>query len=133
MRRWITMPEVTLRWNLDQRPPLSVLRADAEPRRYTVGQRGFTQRPPTGRRSVVQRLAHVSAPPEVSTGWRKALYLFRQPLWLLGLLFLVGTFVFTATALYFGQIALVQPVLLVELIFMLALRRFWLRDQIAVR
>jgi drug/metabolite transporter (DMT)-like permease len=83
--------------------------------------------------AVVQRLAHVSAPPEVSTGWRKALYLFRQPLWLLGLLFLVGTFAFTATALYFGQIALVQPVLVVELIFMLALRRFWLRDQIAGR
>jgi drug/metabolite transporter (DMT)-like permease len=83
--------------------------------------------------AVVQRLANVSAPPEVATGWRKALYLIRQPMWLIGLLFLVGTFIFTATALYFGEIAVVQPVLVIELIFMLGLRRFWLHDQIAMR
>ena len=35
------------------RARMSALSADAEPRQYTVGQRGFTQRPPTGRRSVV--------------------------------------------------------------------------------
>jgi drug/metabolite transporter (DMT)-like permease len=81
----------------------------------------------------VQRLANVSAPAEVATGWRKALYLIRQPMWLIGLLFLVGTFAFTATALYFGEIAVVQPVLVIELIFMLGLRRFWLHDQIAMR
>lgn len=83
--------------------------------------------------AVVQRLANVSAPAEVSTGWRKALYLIRQPMWLIGLLFLVGTFAFTATALYFGEIAVVQPVLVIELIFMLGLRRFWLHDPIAMR
>ncbi|HEX3461090.1 MAG TPA: DMT family transporter [Acidimicrobiales bacterium] len=83
--------------------------------------------------AVVQRLANVSAPAEVSAGWRKALYLIRQPMWLIGLLFLVGTFAFTATALYFGEIAVVQPVLVIELIFMLGLRRFWLHDQIAMR
>src|ERR1039458_7845707 len=47
--------------------------------------------------AVVQRLAHVSAPPEVSTGWRKALYLVRQPLWLLGLLFWSGPWGFRPT------------------------------------
>jgi drug/metabolite transporter (DMT)-like permease len=83
--------------------------------------------------AVVQRLANVSAPAGVSTGWRKALYLIRQPMWLIGLLFLVGTFAFTATALYFGEIAVVQPVLVIELIFMLGLRRFWLHDPIAMR
>ncbi|HEX3839879.1 MAG TPA: DMT family transporter [Acidimicrobiales bacterium] len=83
--------------------------------------------------AVVQRLANVSAPPEVANGWRKALYLIRQPMWLIGLLFLVGTFAFTATALYFGEIAVVQPVLVIELIFMLGLRRFWLHDEIAMR
>jgi drug/metabolite transporter (DMT)-like permease len=83
--------------------------------------------------AVVQRLANVSAPAEVATGWRKALYLIRQPMWLIGLLFLGGTFAFTATALYFGEIAVVQPVLVIELIFMLGLRRFWLHDEIAMR
>jgi drug/metabolite transporter (DMT)-like permease len=83
--------------------------------------------------AVVQRLANVSAPAEVATGWRKALYLIRQPMWLVGFLFLGGTFIFTATALYFGEIAVVQPVLVIELIFMLGLRRFWLHDQIAMR
>jgi hypothetical protein len=83
--------------------------------------------------AVVQRLANVSAPAEVASGWRKALYLIRQPMWLVGFLFLGGTFIFTATALYFGEIAVVQPVLVIELIFMLGLRRFWLHDQIAMR
>jgi len=83
--------------------------------------------------AVVQRLANVSAPAEVATGWRRALYLIRQPMWLVGFLFLGGTFIFTATALYFGQIAVVQPVLVIELIFMLGLRRFWLHDPIAMR
>ncbi|MHB1711316.1 MAG: DMT family transporter [Acidimicrobiales bacterium] len=83
--------------------------------------------------AVLQRLANVSAPPDVAKGWRKALYLVRQPSWLLGFAFLVGTFGFTAVALYFGEIAVVQPVLVVELIFMLMIRRFWLHDRIASR
>jgi drug/metabolite transporter (DMT)-like permease len=44
-----------------------------------------------------------------------------------------GTFIFTALALYFGQLATVQPILVTELIFTLALRALWLKDSIASR
>ena len=78
--------------------------------------------------AVLQRLASVSQPDD-DDGWRRtALALVRDPRWLLGLLFMGGTFVFQAVALYFGQLAVVQPVLVTELIFTLALRQFWLRD-----
>ena len=83
----------------------------------------------TATAAVLQRLASVSQP-ETSGGWRTARALVRDPRWLLGLVFLGGTFVFQAVALYFGELAVVQPILVTELIFTLALRRLWLRDGI---
>jgi drug/metabolite transporter (DMT)-like permease len=59
--------------------------------------------------------------------------LVRQPRWLLGMVAMGGTFVFTALALYFGTLATVQPILVTELIFTLALRAFWLHDTIPAR
>src|ERR1700728_2284251 len=83
--------------------------------------------------SVLQRLANVAGADEKRSMWGTTLYLIRQPMWLLGMLTMGGTFVFTALALYFGQLATVQPILVTELIFTLALRVFWLRDRIASR
>jgi drug/metabolite transporter (DMT)-like permease len=83
--------------------------------------------------SVLQRLANVAGAGEKRSMWGTTLFLIRQPLWLLGMLTMGGTFVFTAVALYFGQLATVQPILVTELIFTLALRVFWLRDRIASR
>ncbi len=82
--------------------------------------------------AVLQRQASVSQS-EDQKGWRGALDLVRDPRWLVGLLFLGGTFVFQAIALYFGELAVVQPVLVTELIFTLALRRYWLHDTIRSR
>ena len=62
-----------------------------------------------------------------------AIDLVRQPVWLLGALFLAGTFGFQALALYFGPLSVVQPVLVMELIFTLGLRVFLLHDDIASR
>jgi drug/metabolite transporter (DMT)-like permease len=84
--------------------------------------------------SVLQRLANVAGAEEKKrSAWETTLYLVRQPMWLLGMLTMGGTFVFTALALYFGQLATVQPILVTELIFTLALRVLWLRDRIASR
>ncbi len=83
--------------------------------------------------SVLQRLANVSGSEEGRSGWGTAKYLMRHPMWLLGMVTMGGTFVFTALALYFGQLATVQPLLVTELIFTLALRVVWLRDPIARR
>ena len=83
--------------------------------------------------SVLQRLANISGSAEKKSGWQTTRFLIRHPLWLLGMLCLGGTFVFTALALYFGALATVQPILVTELIFTLALRVLWLGDRIAVR
>jgi drug/metabolite transporter (DMT)-like permease len=65
--------------------------------------------------SVLQRMAARSAP--ASEAFRLALMwdLIRRPAWLLGILALIGGFLFQATALGFGGLALVQPLLVVEL------------------
>ncbi len=83
--------------------------------------------------ALFQRVANVSAPKELETWRQHALYLLRRPLWLMGFACLILTFVFTALALYFGQLTVVQPLYVTELIFTLALRRLWLRDQIQVK
>jgi drug/metabolite transporter (DMT)-like permease len=83
--------------------------------------------------AVLQRLAVVDGTATKKSLWRTAIDLVRQPVWLLGALFLAGTFGFQALALYFGPLSVVQPVLVLELIFTLGLRVFILRDDIAAR
>ena len=87
-----------------------------------------------GLTSVLQRLANVAGTTETKrSGWDTARFLVRQPMWLAGMATMGGTFVFTAAALYFGELATVQPILVTELIFTLALRALWLHDPIANR
>src|SRR5690348_10546994 len=43
--------------------------------------------------------------------------LARQPVWLLGIAAMIGGFIFQITALRFGDLALVQPILAAELLF----------------
>ena len=82
--------------------------------------------------AVLARLAGVAAP-EGQSRWQTGWYLVRQPVWLMGQAFAVGVFVLSGVALYFGELAVVQPLLVVELIFALALRKFRLHDFIPVR
>jgi len=83
--------------------------------------------------AVLQRLAVADRASEGRPAWRTAIDLVRQPAWLLGALFLAGTFGFQALALYFGPLSVVQPVLVLELVFTLGLRAFLLHDDIASR
>jgi drug/metabolite transporter (DMT)-like permease len=79
---------------------------------------------------LTQHVASVSAP-EREKGWRLALYLVRQPLWLLGWVAAAGTFVFQALALHNGPMSEVQPILVTELVFVLVLRRVWIQQDVA--
>ena len=79
---------------------------------------------------ITQHAASISAPKR-EKGWRLALYLLRQPLWLIGWAAAGGTFIFQALALHNGPMSVVQPVLITELVFVLALRRVWIRQQVA--
>ena len=79
---------------------------------------------------LTQHSASVGAP-EREKGWRLVVYLFRQPLWLLGWIAAVGGFAFQAVALHYGQLSVVQPILVTELVFVLVLRRVWIRQEVA--
>ncbi len=61
-------------------------------------------------------------------GWHLLRYLVRRPLWLLGWVGMAASLVFQAFALHFGPLALVQPLLVSELVLALVLRRLWLRQ-----
>jgi drug/metabolite transporter (DMT)-like permease len=79
---------------------------------------------------ITQHAASIGAPRR-QKAWRLALYLLRNPLWLLGWGAAAGTFVFQALALHNGPMSVVQPVLITELVFVLGLRRVWIRQRVA--
>jgi drug/metabolite transporter (DMT)-like permease len=79
---------------------------------------------------MTQHSASVGAP-KGEKGWHLVAYLFRQPPWLLGWIAAAGAFVFQAVALHYGQLSVVQPILVTELVFVLLLRRVWIRQDVA--
>lgn len=83
-----------------------------------------------GANVITQHAASISAPKR-EKGWHLVGYLFRQPLWLLGWVAAAGGFVFQALALHAGQLSVVQPILVTELVFVLVLRRVWFRQDVA--
>jgi drug/metabolite transporter (DMT)-like permease len=78
---------------------------------------------------VTQHKASISDPGHAK-GWQLVRYLASNPLWLFGWVALGGSFVFQALALHNGQMSVVQPLLVTELVFALVLRRLWIRQQI---
>jgi hypothetical protein len=78
---------------------------------------------------TTQHAASVSSPKK-ATGWRLVGYLFRNPLWLLGWIAVAAAFIFQGLALSTGQLSVVQPLLVIELVFALVLRRVWLHQSI---
>jgi hypothetical protein len=78
---------------------------------------------------TTQHTASISGPRKAA-GWHLVVYLFRSPLWLAGWIALAGAFIFQALALHAGQMSVVQPLLVTELVFALVLRRAWLRQPI---
>jgi hypothetical protein len=74
--------------------------------------------------SVLQRQAARTAPRDRAFRLGLIAYLVRRPAWLGGIGALIGGFVCQATALNFGELSLVQPVLVMELPFTLAFIRW---------
>src|SRR5580700_3790910 len=74
----------------------------------------------TATSSVCQRLAASDAPGGEKFSPRLLLYLVRQPLWLGGVVSLILGFAFQVISLHFGGLALVQPILATELLFVFA-------------
>src|SRR6202167_137417 len=78
---------------------------------------------------ITQHIASISDPGHTK-GWRFIRYLASNPLWLFGWVALAGSFIFQALALHNGQMSVVQPLLVTQLVFALVLRRLWIRQQI---
>ena len=75
--------------------------------------------------SVLQQDAARQAPKEMSLSWRLLVDLAHRPRWLLGIGMDVGSFALQATALAFGPIALVQPLLVTGVMFSVPLSVRW--------
>jgi hypothetical protein len=78
---------------------------------------------------VTQHKASIGDPRH-RAGWRFVRYLVTNPLWLFGWVALAAAFVFQALALHNGNMSVVQPLLVTELVFALVLRRLWIRQGI---
>jgi drug/metabolite transporter (DMT)-like permease len=80
--------------------------------------------------SVTTRHVASVADPHRSAGWRLIVYLLRNPVWLLGWAAQAAAFVFQALALHNGEVSVVQPLLVIELVITLVLRRVWIRQTV---
>ena len=80
--------------------------------------------------SVTTRHVASVADPHRSAGWRLIIYLLRNPVWLLGWGAQAAAFVFQALALSNGKVSVVQPLLVIELVLTLVLRRVWIHQTI---
>lgn len=91
----------------------------------------------TASASVLMRAAAAPAPGELRLHVGLVPYLLRRPQWFGGVCCMIGGFGFQIAALHFGELALVQPVIASEMLFVfgyLALRergRVHLRDWVA--
>jgi drug/metabolite transporter (DMT)-like permease len=81
--------------------------------------------------SVLTRHVASTADPDRPTGLRLVGYLLGNPRWLAGQGAQVGAFGFQAVALQLGQVSVVQPLLVTELVMALALRQVFVHQEIA--
>ncbi len=65
--------------------------------------------------SVVQRKANKDQPAEDNLSWRLIVDLLHDPIWFLGILGIIAGFLLQAAALSTGALAVVEPVLIIEL------------------
>ncbi len=85
----------------------------------------------TATASIALRVAAAPAPGELRFSWGLVTFLLHRPLWFFGILCMIGGFVFQVSALHFGELAVVQPVIASELLFVFAYLA--LRDRARVR
>jgi drug/metabolite transporter (DMT)-like permease len=75
--------------------------------------------------TIFERIGVETAPPDAGMRWKLMAHVLRQPVWFLGLLSMVGAFLFQIAALGQGGLTLVQPLLVTELVFLVVILRVW--------
>jgi drug/metabolite transporter (DMT)-like permease len=87
----------------------------------------------TATASLAQRQGAKSVQTTGGFDARLLLRLVRRPVWLLGILSMIGGFAFQLTALRYGPLALVQPILSVELLLVFGFLAFTGRRKVRVK
>jgi drug/metabolite transporter (DMT)-like permease len=83
--------------------------------------------------SILQRMGVEDAPAGDSMKLRLITYAIRRKVWLCGFGLMVLSFVMQATALHAGRLSEVQPILTLELLFLVAILGVWFRYNIGWR
>ncbi|HVB91162.1 MAG TPA: DMT family transporter [Acidimicrobiales bacterium] len=83
--------------------------------------------------SVFQRMGVEDAPPESSMRLSLMTHALRRGVWLLGFFFMVCAFLLQAFALHVGRLSVVQPILTLELLFLVFILGTYFGYRITVR
>lgn len=83
--------------------------------------------------SVLQRIGVESAPASSALRLSLMSHAIRRGIWLVGFGLMLVEFALQATALRFGQLSVVQPVLTTELLFLVAILGVWFRYHVGWR
>ena len=75
--------------------------------------------------SVFQRMGVENAPAETTMKLSLMTYAIRRGIWLLGFALMIVSFVLQAIALHFGRLSQVQPILTLELVFLVIVLSVW--------
>jgi drug/metabolite transporter (DMT)-like permease len=75
--------------------------------------------------TIFERIGVETAPADAAMRWKLMAHVMRRPTWWLGLLSMVGAFLFQIAALGQGGLTLVQPLLVTELLFLVVILRLW--------
>jgi hypothetical protein len=83
--------------------------------------------------SVFQRMGVENAPAEKTLKLSLLSYAVRRGIWLLGFALMIVSFILQAVALHFGRLSQVQPILTLELVFLVAVLSVWLGFSVGPR
>ena len=83
--------------------------------------------------TILQRLGVETAPESTTMRLSLLAYAFRRKVWLAGFGLMIGAFLLQFTALHFGGLVAVQPVLTLELPFLVAILGSWFRHRLSWR
>jgi uncharacterized membrane protein len=83
--------------------------------------------------SVFQRMGVEDAPEESTMRLSLLAHAIRRGVWLLGFAFMVCAFLLQAFALHIGRLSVVQPILTMELLFLVFILGTYFRFSISIR
>src|SRR6201996_3409524 len=83
--------------------------------------------------SVFQRMGVEDAPVESTMRLSLLAHAVKRGIWLLGFAFMICAFLLQAFALHIGRLSVVQPILTMELLFLVAILGTYFRFSISVR